>query len=271
MYYIDYAWYGAGTIRFGVKDQDGEITYLHNFVHGNNKVEAYFRSGNLPVRYEVLNGETAPSAAPTLFHWGTSMIMDGMFNEDRGYTFSATGQLNTINQFSPYTILNVRLAPTADNGIPGGFGVRDLCNHMQLWPLSCDVSATDACQIQIVLNGQLGSPAPTWVNVGGNSLAQYDDSATLTTGGEVVWQGIVGAPAPRQNAVNYSGVTTTGGFNFQTITYDLSKIKELNNSLLGGFNTFPDGPDTLSVVVTPLNNNVRVQARAVLRWQENQA
>ena len=271
MYYIDYAWYGAGTIRFGVKDQEGEITYLHSFVHGNNKVEAYFRSGNLPVRYEVLNGETAPSAAPTLFHWGTSMIMDGLFNEDRGYTFSATGQLNTINQFSPYTVLNIRLAPTADNGIPGGFGVRDLCNHMQLWPLSCDVSATDACQIQIILNGVLSSPAPNWVNVGGNSLAQYDDAATLTTGGEVVWQGIVGAPAPRQNAVNYSGFTTTAGSNFQTITYDLTKIKELNNSLLGGFNTFPDGPDTLSVVVTPLNNNVRVQARAVLRWQENQA
>jgi hypothetical protein len=271
MYYIDYAWYGAGTIRFGVKDQDGEITYLHQFVHGNNKVEAYFRSGNLPVRYEVLNGESAPLAAPTLFHWGTSMIMDGLFNEDRGYTFSATGQLNTINQFSPYTILNIRLAPTADNGIPGGFGVRDLCNHMQLWPLSCDVSATDACLIQIILNGQLSSPAPTWVNVGGNSLSQYDDAATLTTGGEVVWQGIVGAPAPRQNVVNYSGFTTTAGLNFQTITYDLSKIKELNNSLLGGFNTFPDGPDTLSVVVTPLNNNVRVQARAVLRWQENQA
>jgi hypothetical protein len=271
MYYIDYAWYGAGTIRFGVKDQEGEITYLHSFVHGNNKVEAYFRSGNLPVRYEVLNGESAPASAPTLFHWGTSMIMDGLFNEDRGYTFSATGQLNTINQFSPYTILNIRLAPTADNGIPGGFGVRDLCNHMQLWPLSVDISATDACQIQIILNGTLGSPPPTWVNVGGNSLAQYDDAAILTTGGEIVWQGIVGAPAPRQNAVNYSGLVTTGGFNFQTITYDLSKIKELNNSLLGGFNTFPDGPDTLSVVVTPLNNNVRVQARAVLRWQENQA
>ena len=271
MYYIDYAWYGAGTIRFGVKDQDGEITYLHKFVHGNNKVEAYFRSGNLPIRYEVINGATAPSDVPSLFHWGTSMIMDGMFNEDRGYTFSATGQLNTINQFSPYTILNVRLAPTADSGIPGGFGVRDLTNHMQMWPISCDVSATDACQIQIILNGTLSNTNPVWTNVGGNSLCQYDDTATLTTGGEVVWQGIVGAPAARQAAVNYVGTVTTAGLNFQTVAYDLKPIKELNNSLLGGFNTFPDGPDTLSIVVTPLNNNVRVQARAVLRWAENQA
>jgi len=271
MYYIDYAWYGAGTIRFGVKDNTGEILYAHRFVHGNNKVEAYFRSGNLPVRYEVLNGESAPSAAPTLFHWGTSMIMDGMFNEDRGYTFSATGALNQIDQFSPYTILNLRLAPTADSGIPGGFGVRDLCNHMQVWPLSLEIAASDACQMQVILNGQLSSPAATWQNVGGNSLCQYDNSATLTTGGEIVWQGIVPAPAPRQNAVNYSGTVTTAGLNYSTIAYDLSKVKELNNSLLGGFNTYPDGPDTLSVVVTPLNNNVRVYARAVLRWQENQA
>jgi len=271
MYYIDYAWYGAGTIRFGVKDQEGEILYLHSFVHGNNKIEAYFRTGNLPIRYETLNGETAPSYAPLLFHWGTSLIMDGMFNEDRGYTFSATGQLNTINQFSPYTILNIRLAPTADNGIPGGFGVRDLTNRMQLWPLSLEVAATDACQMQVILNGALSSPAPNWVMVGGNSLCQYDDAATLTTGGEVVWQGIIPAPATRQTAVNYLGQPTTAGSNFSSVVYDLSKVKELNNSVLGGFNTFPDGPDTLSVVVTPLNNNVRVQARAVLRWQENQA
>jgi hypothetical protein len=271
MYYIDYAWYGAGSLRFGVKDQNGEILYLHKFVHGNNKVEAYFRSGNLPIRYEVKNGSTAPATSPSLFHWGTSLIMDGGFNDDRGYTFSATGQLNTINQFSPYTVLNIRLAPTADNGIPGGYGVRDLTNHMQVWPLSVDISASDACQVQIVLNGVLSSSAPVWTNVGGNSLVQYDDQATLTTGGETVFQGIVGAPAPRQNAVNYSGFVTTGGFNFQTITYDLSKVKELNNSIFGGFNTYPDGPDTLSVLVTPLNNNVRVYARAVLRWQENQA
>jgi len=271
MYYIDYAWYGAGTIRFGVKDQNGEIKYLHKFVHGNNKVEGYFRTGNLPVRYESRNGNTAPASAPTLFHWGTSLIMDGMFNDDRGYTFAATGQLNTINQFTPYTILNIRLAPTVDSGIQGAYGVRDLTNHMQLWPQALDIVASDACQIQIILNGTLSSTAPSWLPVGGASLAQYDDQSTLTTGGEIVFQGIIGAPAPRQNAVNYSGQTTLAGLNYQVITYDLKQTKELNNAIFGGFNTYPDGPDTLSVVVTPLNNNVRVQARAVLRWSENQA
>ena len=271
MFYIDYAWYGAGTIRFGAKDQTGEVRYLHRFVHGNNKVEGYFRSGNLPVRYESRNTATPPSYPPTLFHWGTSLIMDGLFNDDRGYTFAATGQLNTINQFSPYTVLSVRLAPTVDSGIQGGYGVRDLTNHMQLWPLGLDIVASDACEVRVVLNGALSSSAPTWQAVGGASLSQYDDAATLTTGGEVVFRGIVGAPPTRQSAVDYNGLTTSGGLNYQVVSYDLKQIKELNNSILGGFNTFPDGPDTLSVTVTPLNNNVRVYARAVLRWAENQS
>jgi len=271
MYYVDYAWYGAGTIRFGVKDENGEVKYLHRFVHGNNKIESYFRSGNLPVRYESRNGNTAPTSAPSLFHWGTSVIMDGRFDDDRGYTFAATGALNQIDQFTPYTVLNLRLAPTVDSGIQGAYGVRDLTNHMQLWPMALDVVASDACEIQIVLNGTLTATTPVWQSVGGASLSQYDDSSTLTTGGEVVFRGIIAAPATRQNAVNYSGVTTTAGLNYQVVQYDLKNIKELNNSMFGGFNTYPDGPDTLSVTVTPLNNNVRVYARAVLRWSENQS
>jgi hypothetical protein len=271
MYYVDYAWYGAGTIRFGVKDENGEVKYLHRFVHGNNKIESYFRSGNLPVRYESRNGNTAPSSAPSLFHWGTSVIMDGRFDDDRGYTFAATGALNQIDQYSPYTVLNLRLAPTVDSGIQGAYGVRDLTNHMQLWPNALDIVASDACEIQIILNGTLTSTTPVWTSVGGASLAQYDDASTLTTGGEVVFRGIIGAPATRQNSVNYSGQTQLAGLNYSVIQYDLKNIKELNNSMFGGFNTYPDGPDTLSVTVTPLNNNVRVYARAVLRWSENQS
>ena len=271
MFYIDYAWYGAGTIRYGVKDQGGEIIYLHKFVHGNNKIEAYFRAGNLPIRYEVVNGPTAPDYAPILFHWGTSLIMDGMFNEDRGYTFAKAGALNSVSTGNPYCLLNIRLAPTADNGLPGGYGVRDLTNRMQLWPLGCDVAATDSVIVSIILNGTLTSPAPAWQNVGGNSLTQYDDAATTVTGGETVFQ-LYTQPAPaRQTYFNYFGQPITSGVNFGVTSFDLSKIKELNNALLGGFNTYPDGPDTLSVVVQPLNANVAYTARASLRWQENQS
>jgi len=271
MWYIDYAWYGAGTIRFGVKDQDGEIVYIHKFVHGNNKIEAYFRAGNLPIRYEVVNGTTAPTYAPTLFHWGTSLIMDGRFDEDRGYTFARAGTLNTINTGNQYCLLSIRLAPTADNGIAGGYGVRDLTNRMQLWPIGCDVASTDSVIVSVILNGTLTSPAPNWQNVGGNSLTQYDDDATTVTGGEVVFQSYTQPAPPRQTSVNFFGQVTTTGVNFGVTAFDLTKIKELNNGVLGGFETYPNGPDTLSIVVSPLNANVQYTARASLRWQENQA
>jgi hypothetical protein len=271
MYYIDYAWYGAGTIRFGIKDQGGDIIYLHKFVHGNNKTEAYFRAGNLPIRYEVVNGEDSPSDPPSLFHWGTSLIMDGRFDEDRGYTFARAGLINTINTGDSYCLLNIRLAPTVDNGIAGPFGARDLTNRMQLWPIGCDVASTDSVVVSIILNGTLSSPAPAWTNVGGNSLTQYDDAATVVTGGEVVYQAYTQPPPPRQSYTNYFGQTITTGTNFGVTSFDLNKIKELNNAMLGGFETYPNGPDTLSVVVSPLNANVRYQARASLRWQENQA
>ena len=94
MAYMDYSWYGAGKIRFGFKDKNGHVRYVHEFLHNNRLDEAYMRSGNLPAKYEIING-AAPTYAPTLFHWGTSVIMDGKFDEDEAYLFTA--QSSTFN------------------------------------------------------------------------------------------------------------------------------------------------------------------------------
>jgi hypothetical protein len=88
MCYADYSWYGAGKIRFGTKDAKGHIHYHHEFIHNNKLNESYLRSGNLPARYEIENGD-APTSAPTLFHFGTSVIMDGTFDDDDAYLFTA--------------------------------------------------------------------------------------------------------------------------------------------------------------------------------------
>ena len=89
MAYMDYSWYGAGKIRYGFKDSIGHIRYFHEYIHNNKLDESYFRSGNLPARYEVENGPNS-STSPTLFHFGTSIIMDGTFDDDKAYQF--TGQ-----------------------------------------------------------------------------------------------------------------------------------------------------------------------------------
>jgi hypothetical protein len=94
MVYLDYSWYGAGKIRYGFKDQNGEVKYFHEYIHNNKFTEAYFRAGNLPARYEV-NTFGNPTFSPSLFHWGTSVIMDGRYDGDKAYLFTADS--NTLS------------------------------------------------------------------------------------------------------------------------------------------------------------------------------
>ena len=95
MCYADYSWYGAGKIRFGFKDQNAEVKYVHEFIHNNSFTEAYFRSGNIPVRYEAYT-ENAPDFSPAIFHWGTSVIMDGRFDDDKAYLFTGDSKFLTF-------------------------------------------------------------------------------------------------------------------------------------------------------------------------------
>lgn len=98
MMYIDFSWYGAGKVRYGFKGVDGEVKYVHEFIHNNVFTEAYMRAGNLPGRYEVGNGAN-PTFAPALQHWGTSIIMDGRQDTDKEYVFTASGkQINYYNK-----------------------------------------------------------------------------------------------------------------------------------------------------------------------------
>jgi hypothetical protein len=91
MAYIDYSWYGAGKIRYGFKTTDGQVQYVHEYVHNNNLYESYLRSGNMCARYEVVTYSN-PTYIPSLFHWGTSVMMDGRFDDDNAYLFTQNSQ-----------------------------------------------------------------------------------------------------------------------------------------------------------------------------------
>jgi hypothetical protein len=103
MAYMDYSWYGAGKVRFGFKDQDGEVVYVHEFVHNNKFTESYMRSGNLPGRYEVEN-VGIPTFVPSLAHWGTSVIMDGRYDDDKAYVFTASSNTLSITGSASITV-----------------------------------------------------------------------------------------------------------------------------------------------------------------------
>ena len=113
MAYIDYSWYGAGKIRFGFKDGQGIVKYVHEFVHNNILYESYLRSGNLPARYEVVTYDS-PTYIPYLFHWGTSVIMDGRYDADRAYLFTATGQTLSVPGTTRKTFASTGINTTND-------------------------------------------------------------------------------------------------------------------------------------------------------------
>jgi hypothetical protein len=435
MFYIDYTWYGAGFIRFGVRGVDGNVIYCHKLANNNINNEAYMRSGNLPGRYEVSNdpskttltasvtttdttltvadtskfpssgtlvlrpgsttnqasqyveyvnytGKTAttftgltrgqggsaaagtattwtsgtnsgtvtsaaglqigqrvfgsanpsavpdntfvtaingttitlsnaltaanptlifaplsinvgtigttttaglaytysatspvsvelayPTFTPSISHWGSSVIMDGRFDDDKSliFTYGQTAFSNILAGASK-ALFSIRVAPSVDSGLPGAFGAREIVNRMQLKLDSLDIS-TKTSGANMLVRAYLNatpSAATAWTNAVANvsgavnsSLAQIADhgtGVTTVTGGEV----------------------TGGYFVATTGSTDLKSLRDLGNSILGGgaanSNTaiYPDGPDTLTFVVTNLGA-AAVDVLGRISWTEAQA
>jgi len=105
---IQYSWYGAGFIDFMVRGADGNFVYAHRMRNSNVNTEAFMRSGNLPVRYEVTN-EGPPGKLVATLGAGDSEI----FLEDSSF-FPEQGTLYIDNEIIRYTGKN-----DADNKLTG--------------------------------------------------------------------------------------------------------------------------------------------------------
>jgi hypothetical protein len=269
MVYIDYTWYGAGAIRYGMRTVNGKIAWCHRIQGNNVNNSAYQRSGNLPARYEVSNDpnyftrmlsgaadgtlgsqlgpdgnivwvesttdwppagyifvrddkaceimryssigaydpakKAAPiyiaerraaitqiypdvpftfsgittrttftpdssytgvggnaqvavqsitqNCAPTISHWGSSVMMDGRFDNDVNFVF--TGGMTkymSVEAGVQRPLMAVRLAPSVDNAIARNYGIRELINRMQLQMRSMGIQANGSFRIDILLN-----------------------------------------------------------------------------------------------------------------------
>lgn len=359
MFYADYTWYGAGAIRFGFKDNRGQVVYCHRIPNNNVNTEAYMRSGNMVARYEtntvpyytyltatlssaattgatisvgdttgwpssgtvVLTSSAAtgalveyitysaktstsltiaaraqtggqasaqtftptgvstgsaggtapiraelysPQAASTIGHWGSSVIMDGRYDDDKSLVFNA-GSLTALSNLAQNVrqpILSIRIAPSVDNGNTGLIGAREILNRMQLTLRQMDVyTSGTAFKMEIFLNGRLSGG--TFASQGGSSLAQvaYHTAGQTITGGEAI----------------FGFFTTNAG----TITQDLSIVRDIGNSILGGGNSlnvpttasnlYPDGPDILTVCCTNITATATNTINSRLSWTEAQA
>jgi hypothetical protein len=95
MLWIEYAWYGAGTVRWGVTI-NGQQILLHAIGFGNRAATtgAWSRTGNLPVRYEQRNTGVT-TAINDMIHYGVSVIAEGGQDDQRGFTYSYGMALGT--------------------------------------------------------------------------------------------------------------------------------------------------------------------------------
>jgi hypothetical protein len=356
MLYMDYSWYGAGAIRYGFKNQRGEVIYAHRIPNANLRTEAYMRSGNLPSRYECntippityltstlsnvetgtmsvndtsefptsgtlmvraagntgatieyinYTGKTAtsftgltravtnlsgpggltggggtgtaatftfsatapisvemhsPQHSANVGHWGSSVMMDGRYDDDKSFLFTAgMATALSVNAGATNALISVRLAPSVDSGLTGVLGARELINRMQLTLREVGVFTTGTFLISLILNGRVS--AGTYAAAGGSSLSQVclHTTGTTITGGETI----------------YSFFVNNG-----VIVKELGLVRDLGNSVLGGGtvltapttvnNIYPDGPDLVIVAA----NNVGVAATTInarLSWTEAQA
>jgi hypothetical protein len=419
MFFIDYSWYGAGVVRWGLRGANGAVTYCHRLLNNNLNTEAYMRSGNLPARYESITqppyttttatfnigdttlsvsssanfplsgtlcirnastyeyvnyegtgsntfsirrraqsgslsttltmaagsnigvvastaslqpgmrvlgpafpdgtfiaalsssaviltqaatgsnpvvqiapmgvnsaslftfSATAPTAvelafptfAPSISHWGTSVIMDGRFDDDKSliFTYGQT-RATTIAVGQTRALFSIRISPSVDNGLPAAFGARELTNRMQLVLRQLGIATNQPISgsavnllIKANLNGAPSGSVPiAWTNAVSGSATEVNSSLAQIAdyAGQVIQ--VIG------------GETTAGFFVDGTSTSDLSLVRDLGNSILGGggltSNTqiYPDGPDVLTFIA----QNVGVQTVNVfgrLGWTEAQA
>ena len=202
--------------------------------------------------------------SPTLSHWGSSVIIDGNFDQDRGYQFnlSRTNVSLSIGQTS--TVLLFRLAPSVSNTIQGDLGDREIINRSQVLLKRMEVTATAKMEIYGVLN-------PTNIS----SSFAYTSSAVVQVQGSNV---TATQPSFSQYSTSFTSAPIQGEILFRITVpaaatlkseIDLTQVKDLNNSIFGGRNTFPDGPDVLAIVATC--GAAAGTLDLLLQWQEAQA
>lgn len=192
------------------------------------------------------------TATPNMTHWGSSYIMDGGFDLDRGYIFSYTvTDANIVSTGN--TVMALRLSPSASNSTVGDLGEREQLNRAQILLNSLEISCSDqrtGGNVQILVTGILNPSnysevGQQWVNLnniaGGNqpSFSQLTANCFFISQTHVGQPGQIAAPGEKVFEFVYDPKSKQG--------LNLSNIKELSQSAVGGRGTFPNGADTLFI------------------------
>jgi hypothetical protein len=217
-------------------------------------------------------------------HWGVSAIMDGRYDEDKSFIFTA-GQLRylTCQAGVERPLLMIRVAPSVDSGNGRNFGVREIINRMQLTLVNMGVYAQGQFLIQGKLNPATitgtGLSIPTsWDttpgSVGSGSLSQvyyFDSTGTYSGTASTATGAVIGG-----DRIFGFYTENSGGTNYSATTVDLTRVRDLGTSILSGNGTaanpsYPNGPDILVITATLLEATGTKNLACRIGWTEAQA
>lgn len=262
----------GGNVRIAPASSSETInTWTYTNIYGNvlygsasaSSASSVSVSSTTPALVEY----ASPDTAAPLAHWGSSVIMDGNFDDDKSLVFNyGTTTTISLNAGTTVPILAIRIAPSADNGTTGLLGVKETINRLQLQLTDMAAVTSGAVLINLILNGFCTGFSGSFT--------------TVATGTQV-------SSSLAQVAVNTSNTATITGGESVTALYsngvnsiDLTNVRDLGNAIMGGgitntvpnsrANVYPDGPDVLYVVATNTTAGA-VTMLARINWKEAQA
>jgi len=238
--------YGGGTIDSGnLRGLGANVGTLQSYSH--------------PARTAAVLIST--TCAPQFTHWGSSVVMDGGFDDDASLLFGYTSGNFTLAAGETKTLLVLRPAPSASNTLSGAMGERELINRSVTDLISCSVVASTAGNNAQSAPGEIiGILNPTsFTTISPDDLtfsSVNSPTITVDTNTSKFFQpSFLQIAVPTESEIPLDGQVLFRFFFTQGANrFELDNVRELITSVFGGDKVYPDGPDTLVVVARNLGN-----------------
>jgi hypothetical protein len=176
---IDYEWLGVGRVRCGWII-NGKTYYCHEFLNANNIVDVYMATPNLPIRYEIEATGTVVGT-PKIDAICSTVIKEGNGTYPEGIIFSMSNNSTGLSVASSAQESLIQLRVRSDRIRKG---ILDVMNMSVL----CTTNTNFMWSVRI--NPTVTGGSASWVNVGDDSVAEYDLSQNgNVSGGTIIASG----------------------------------------------------------------------------------
>lgn len=222
---IEYQWLGVGTIRFGFETGTNGTVWVHEIHNVNSGLEAWSRTGSLPIRFESYNYGVAATHSSTFMN--VVVLQEGNPNGIRGWRYfgadsGTTGKLGGV-AVGLFPVMGLRSIGTNDLTKRSRFSITSISITVTI--VGVPTAGTTPIKVSLLMNGTPATGATFAVNVAGSGVS-IDNAATATTAitGQAIWTvfipNVVGTYTfdLSDHATNNSNIPGTAASGTQAIT-----------------------------------------------------